>query len=710
MNPRPSDPRDVATRRARCSATPSSTRRRPSSPSAASTARASRTSPSAPASRWAPSTTTSPRRTTCSSALLEERTEGCLAQLAPHAGRPEAAFARGSRRASAGCSLTWSSHRAFFAIANEHGLFAGAAAPGRAAVGAEAPAMETLSAVFRAIVEEGIASGDLEPLDADALARFLGGTMRAFVLSSLRRGRTRTCEEQRAMTSTSSSTAPRGEPRARAPAAKSSAPMAGSQRPRSAIPRPDATPTTTSSRAATRPSGGPIAPTGTTPSSTISRSSWSSATARGGDVLECGGGNRPAARALRAVRAVARRGSTCRRACSSGRAPAGSTCARRASRRSRSTTQSFDVTCAFKVLAHVPEIGRALAEMARVTRPGGVVVAEFYNPVSLRGLVKRFGRPARFEPTRESAVYTRFDAPWVIPRLLPPSLTLEAVRGVRIVTPAAAAMRVPGVRAVAPLGRATAGRHARGVLRAASTSPCSARAPPAERAAAPHPLPREYPRQLARRAPRVRARALRTVRRWRSSVSRTTSSNASGEQGFARKASQPAAWAPSEWPASPSGACPVSASTGMCFVRSSRLSRRVASQPSMTGSDRSMMMRSGTMRLAVAIASAPSPASATGTRHSRGARRTSAGCPRSRRPPGCSAPCGRALRTRALHGISCGGCDHAVTIAVSYPFAIHGSASTGVCRQNPQPASANCVCLRRRKIPVWHQECTASVP
>jgi ubiquinone/menaquinone biosynthesis C-methylase UbiE len=111
--------------------------------------------------------------------------------------------------------------------------------------------------------------------------------------------------------------------------------------------------------------------------------------------------------------------------------------------------ESFDVTCAFKVLAHVPEIGRALAEMARVTRPGGVVLAEFYNPMSLRGLVKRLGPAARIsDATREDAVYTRFDAPWIVPRLLPPSLTLESVRGVRIVTPAAAAMRVPGISAV----------------------------------------------------------------------------------------------------------------------------------------------------------------------------------------------------------------------------------------------------------------------
>jgi ubiquinone/menaquinone biosynthesis C-methylase UbiE len=110
---------------------------------------------------------------------------------------------------------------------------------------------------------------------------------------------------------------------------------------------------------------------------------------------------------------------------------------------------TFDVACSFKVLAHVPEIGRALAEMARVTRPGGLVIAEFYNPVSLRGLVKRLGPAGAISGTkRESDVYTRFDPPWVVPRLLPPSLRVEAVRGVRIVTPTARAMRVPVVRDV----------------------------------------------------------------------------------------------------------------------------------------------------------------------------------------------------------------------------------------------------------------------
>lgn len=107
---------------------------------------------------------------------------------------------------------------------------------------------------------------------------------------------------------------------------------------------------------------------------------------------------------------------------------------------------TFDVTCSFKVLAHVPDIGRALAEMARVTRPGGVILAEFYNPWSLRGLAKRLGPAGRIsDTTRESAVYTRFDSPRVLPKILPPGTSLETARGIRIVTPAAVAMTVPGL-------------------------------------------------------------------------------------------------------------------------------------------------------------------------------------------------------------------------------------------------------------------------
>lgn len=106
--------------------------------------------------------------------------------------------------------------------------------------------------------------------------------------------------------------------------------------------------------------------------------------------------------------------------------------------------ESFDVTCSFKVLAHVPDIGKALAEMARVTRPGGVILAELYNPWSFRGLAKRLGPAGKIsDKTRESAVYTRFDSPLDVPKIIPPGTRVEAARGIRIVTPAAKAMDVP---------------------------------------------------------------------------------------------------------------------------------------------------------------------------------------------------------------------------------------------------------------------------
>ena len=56
---------------------------------------------------------------------------------------------------------------------------------------------------------------------------------------------------------------------------------------------------------------------------------------------------------------------------------------------------SVDLVYSFKVLAHVEPIEQALAELARVVRPGGHLLLEFYNPWSLRYLAKRLGGPAR---------------------------------------------------------------------------------------------------------------------------------------------------------------------------------------------------------------------------------------------------------------------------------------------------------------------------
>lgn len=107
---------------------------------------------------------------------------------------------------------------------------------------------------------------------------------------------------------------------------------------------------------------------------------------------------------------------------------------------------TFDVACSFKVLAHVPEVEVALAEMARVVRPGGHVIAELYNPYSLRGLVKRFGPAGRVAVSaRESDVFTRFDSPARARGLTPPGCHFVAARGIRIVTPTALALRVPAL-------------------------------------------------------------------------------------------------------------------------------------------------------------------------------------------------------------------------------------------------------------------------
>jgi ubiquinone/menaquinone biosynthesis C-methylase UbiE len=96
---------------------------------------------------------------------------------------------------------------------------------------------------------------------------------------------------------------------------------------------------------------------------------------------------------------------------------------------------TFDGVVSFKVLAHVPEIAHALVELARVTRPGGRLVLEFYNRRSLRGLVKRLKPPTRIGATfSDEDVYTRLDTLEELRRSLPADLELEAVRGARVLT------------------------------------------------------------------------------------------------------------------------------------------------------------------------------------------------------------------------------------------------------------------------------------
>jgi ubiquinone/menaquinone biosynthesis C-methylase UbiE len=107
-------------------------------------------------------------------------------------------------------------------------------------------------------------------------------------------------------------------------------------------------------------------------------------------------------------------------------------------------TASVDVAYSFKVLAHIPDIQGALREMARVVRPGGWVLAEFYNARSLRRLIKAMKPPSPVsESNHDEHVFTRYDDARAIRGYLPPELAWVATRGIRIVTPVAKVLELP---------------------------------------------------------------------------------------------------------------------------------------------------------------------------------------------------------------------------------------------------------------------------
>ena len=107
-------------------------------------------------------------------------------------------------------------------------------------------------------------------------------------------------------------------------------------------------------------------------------------------------------------------------------------------------TASVDVAYSFKVLAHIPRIEDALREMARVVRPGGWVLAEFYNARSLRRLVKALKPPTAVSATsHDEHVFTRYDDAAAIRGYLPTELEWVATRGIRVITPVARVLELP---------------------------------------------------------------------------------------------------------------------------------------------------------------------------------------------------------------------------------------------------------------------------
>jgi ubiquinone/menaquinone biosynthesis C-methylase UbiE len=107
-------------------------------------------------------------------------------------------------------------------------------------------------------------------------------------------------------------------------------------------------------------------------------------------------------------------------------------------------SESVDLVYSMKVLAHIPPIEQALAELARLVRPGGHLLLEFYNPYSLRYLAKRMGGPARIaDGTTDHDVFTRYDTVAKARSYLPAGVDLVGVRGVRVVTPTAKVFGFP---------------------------------------------------------------------------------------------------------------------------------------------------------------------------------------------------------------------------------------------------------------------------
>lgn len=110
---------------------------------------------------------------------------------------------------------------------------------------------------------------------------------------------------------------------------------------------------------------------------------------------------------------------------------------------------SFDLVYSFKVLAHVEDIQKALGEISRVLRPGGVAMLDFYNRHSLRYLIKSIKRPNAVSlKTTDHEVFTRYDSLSTVRSYLPSNLEYKGVHGIRTITPVAQVHDLPLVGAV----------------------------------------------------------------------------------------------------------------------------------------------------------------------------------------------------------------------------------------------------------------------
>jgi len=105
---------------------------------------------------------------------------------------------------------------------------------------------------------------------------------------------------------------------------------------------------------------------------------------------------------------------------------------------------TFGAVASFKVLPHVPEIKKTIEEMTKVVKKEGYLLLEFYNPYSLRGIIKSLKPKTKISNKLTDAdVYVRYDSIKTINTYLPENLKIIEIRGTRIVLLSAYFMRIP---------------------------------------------------------------------------------------------------------------------------------------------------------------------------------------------------------------------------------------------------------------------------
>lgn len=121
-------------------------------------------------------------------ALLELRTEQMLGRLEPLPSDPQPFEERLQARLTRVLAYV-EEHRSFVTLAIEHGVFGKGTASGDAVCcGKRMRQVERFRATYRALIDEGLAEGALEPMDAQSLVWCLVGILRMFVLGAIEHG------------------------------------------------------------------------------------------------------------------------------------------------------------------------------------------------------------------------------------------------------------------------------------------------------------------------------------------------------------------------------------------------------------------------------------------------------------------------------------------------------------------------------------------